>query len=78
MVVVEVKLGEMERRVLLAVGEVGGRLRDGTGLPLPCGEAGAESGEEGRSKGVPVRRPDGCLLSIVDCVFLSSNRILRN
>ena len=77
MVVVDVKLGEMERRVLLAVGEVGGRLRDGTGLPIPCGEAGAESGEEGGSKGV-IRGPEGCLSSIVDCVFLSSNRILRN
>ena len=40
---VDVKLGEMER---LAVGEVGGRLIDGTGVPLPCGEAGAESGEK--------------------------------
>ena len=71
---VDVKLGEMER---LAVGEVGGRLIDGTGVPLPCGEAGAESGEEGRSKGV-IRRQEGCLSSIVDCVVLSSNRILRN
>ena len=46
MVVVDVKLGEMER---LAVGEVDGRLRDGTGVPLPCGEAG--EGERHDAKG---------------------------
>ena len=71
---VDVKLGEMER---LGVGEVDSKLVDGTGVPLPCGEAGAESGEEGGSKGA-IRRPEGCLSSIVDCVVLSSNRILRN
>ena len=55
LVVVDVKLGEMER---LGVGEVDGRQIDGTGVPLPCREAGAESGEKG--KGV-IRRFEGCL-----------------